>query len=237
MSREQNCLARLANYEEKLLHCRSGQLLLLALGSNESGSFGAAVASMCESIERLSARGIAVVRLSSLYRTRPVGGGRQSAYFNAMAICRTGLPPAQVLRTVKQIEREAGRRRRGLDRPRPLDIDIIASGGAVIGWRRANVTPAHLRAAPHDRRTASKSRARGWLTVPHPLMHARRFVLVPLVEIAPHWHHPVRGLPARRLLAQLMKRRGDVERIVDSDWDLCQKSSEARMKRGGGPSG
>jgi 2-amino-4-hydroxy-6-hydroxymethyldihydropteridine diphosphokinase len=89
-----------------------------------------------------------------------------------------------MLRLLKRIERRAGRRLGRRWGPRPLDIDILDYRGTRIGW-------------PPRRREP------GRLILPHPEMHRRVFVLVPLLEIAPHWRHPILGLGARALLSHL----------------------------------
>lgn len=215
-SQADNCLARLPSKGEKQLFRQAESRLIIALGSNQSGTFGSSIAAIHIAIARLAARGIDVVRMSKLYRTRPIGGGRQGYYVNAVALAVTRQSLAQNLRSIKQVEKAAGRRRNGRDRPRPLDVDIIAAGGRVLGWPRT--TPVREREGGRQRPNSAtgRRRPRGWLTVPHPLMHERRFVLIPLADIAPDWHHPVFGVPARRLLARLPRRRGDVERVVDS---------------------
>ena len=78
---------------------------------------------------------------SSLYDTSPMGApGRQPRYVNALLRVETSLSAGQLLRLVKRIEVAAGRRKRGLNGPRPLDIDIIDFGGRRLGWpaRRAD---------------------------------------------------------------------------------------------------
>lgn len=225
MRQADNCSVRLLACGEKQFYQHNGSRLIIALGSNEPGKFGSSVETMCKAVGSLAERGISVVRISSLYRTRPVGGGRQGDYLNAVALAVTRCSLPNTLRTIKQIEKAAGRRLRGLDRPRPLDIDIIAAGGRIVGWQRTKSGATGHRRAQQALSLAGQHRPKGWLTVPHPLMHGRRFVLVPLAEIAPDWHHPVLGVTATRLLARLPPRQGDVERVVDSGWILCHKDT------------
>jgi 2-amino-4-hydroxy-6-hydroxymethyldihydropteridine diphosphokinase len=132
----------------------------------------------------LEAAGLKVVRASSLYVTEPVGGGRQAPYLNAAVMVSGACAPGALLRLCKRIERRAGRRQRLPMQARPLDIDILDYGGRRLGW-------------PPSRRE------RGRLILPHPLLHRRTFVLVPLMEVAPHWRHPVLGRRPKALLARL----------------------------------
>jgi 2-amino-4-hydroxy-6-hydroxymethyldihydropteridine diphosphokinase len=89
-----------------------------------------------------------------------------------------------LLRLLKRLERRAGRRVTPPLQPRPLDIDILDLGGRRLNW-------------------PARRRVSGQLVLPHPLMHERAFVLIPLMEVAPHWSHPVLGVRARTLLARL----------------------------------
>jgi 2-amino-4-hydroxy-6-hydroxymethyldihydropteridine diphosphokinase len=124
------------------------------------------------------------MRASRVFSTAPQGPGLQVRYLNAVALVAAPLPPAALLRLLKRIERDAGRRSGPKWGPRPLDLDILDYGGWRIGW-------------------PPRRRQRGQLILPHPEMDARAFVLVPLLEVAPHWRHPVLGLGVRALLARL----------------------------------
>jgi 2-amino-4-hydroxy-6-hydroxymethyldihydropteridine diphosphokinase len=90
--------------------------------------------------------------------------------------------------------------------PRPLDIDILDYGGRRLNW-------------------PSLQRERGRLVLPHPLLHMRGFVLVPLMEVAPRWSHPVLGSGPRTLIARLGPgaRRG-VRRALDFRLRACEKA-------------
>ena len=116
------------------------------------------------------ARACTLVRVSSLYETAPVGGPKQGPYLNAVAVVETDLPVAELLALCLEIEREHGRERRERWGPRTLDLDILLYGDEIV--------------AADD------------LTVPHPRMTQRRFVLEPLLEA---W--PDAALPDGRPLA------------------------------------
>ncbi|RZI38058.1 2-amino-4-hydroxy-6-hydroxymethyldihydropteridine diphosphokinase, partial [Herbaspirillum sp. HC18] len=130
------------------------------------------------SIQALESAGIAVVNKSNLYRTKAVGPGLQLAYYNAVVRVRTTKTPRDLLRTLKTIERSAGRRFGRVWGPRSLDIDLLDYEGALRGLPR------------HGHR-------RGQLVLPHPELHKRAFVLVPLLDVAPHWRHPRLGRTAK----------------------------------------
>ena len=140
--------------------------ILLALGSNLGGPWGSPQATLAHALRELTGAGLRILGFSSLYATAPVGLGRQPAYLNAVVMVEGSTSPAVLLRTLKRIERNAGRRLGRRWGPRQLDIDILDFGGRQIG-------------NPHGRRR------RGQLQLPHPEMHRRAFVLLPLREVAP----------------------------------------------------
>jgi 2-amino-4-hydroxy-6-hydroxymethyldihydropteridine diphosphokinase len=179
--------------------------LLLALGGNISGRWGEPGATIARAIRVLSNSGVAVACCSNLYRTQPVGVVRQPTYLNAVVLAHAALAPAELLRLLKIIERRAGRRLAPPMHPRPLDIDILDHGGRRLGW-------------------PPRRRERGRLILPHPHMHERAFVLVPLLEVAPLWRHPVLGVSARTLLARLAPgTRSGVRQALDLAPGACEK--------------
>jgi 2-amino-4-hydroxy-6-hydroxymethyldihydropteridine diphosphokinase len=114
---------------------------------------------------------------SSLYETAPQGLLDQPWFLNQVIEAHTTLMPRQLLQHLLTIEREMGRKRTIRNGPRTIDLDIILYGNSII----------HTQA----------------LTVPHPRMHQRRFVLEPLVELAPQLRHPENRLTMSELLAQV----------------------------------
>lgn len=193
---------------------------LIALGGNISGRFGRLQDALATWLTYLGeADDIRIVRTSSIYDTKPIGcPGLQPRYVNAVLRVETSLPPAKLLKVLKRLERMAGRVDRGRNAARPLDLDIIDMGGRRVGW-------------PHARRSAAGSSAnsarlkrpgrRAWLTLPHPSAHRRRFVLEPLAEVCPHWHHPVLKVSVRQLLARLPRPPGQIRRMLDSPPHSC----------------
>ena len=199
-----------------------GHCLLLGIGANSASKFINLRAALRHAVSILSTDDrVKILASSGLYETSPVAApGRQPAYLNAVLKVETKFPISRLLKYIKSIEREAGRRQRGTNAARPLDIDIIGWGGRVIGWPRPCARRIRVK---KGKKSAVMRPARGWLTIPHPLMHKRRFVLEPLLEVAPHWHHPVLQQPARRLLARLPRPPGQIRRILDSQWLSCDK--------------
>lgn len=158
--------------------------VILALGANLPSRWGEPPATFARALRLLHLAGFCTQTTSSLYRTQAIGPGLQDTYFNAVVVGVTATPPAALLRAAKRIEREAGRRRGRLWGPRPLDIDVIDYKGLLLGREPRRREP-------------------GQLLLPHPELHTRSFVLVPLAEAAPQWRHPRSGLSAATLLQRL----------------------------------
>lgn len=131
---------------------------------------------LARAIAAMSSAGIHVLRQSSFYVTQPVGAPGQAWFLNAVVEAETSLLPLQLLHALLQIERELGRRRITPHGPRTVDLDILFYGSSVIRSRE--------------------------LEVPHPRLTERRFVLVPLVQMAPELRHPVLHKSITQLLAE-----------------------------------
>lgn len=144
--------------------------VFLGLGSN----LGDREAAIVGALARLAGRGVSVRARSSTWLTEPVGGPPQGFFLNAAAGVETGLAPLELLAAALEVEREMGRVRRERNGPRTIDVDLLLYG---------------------DRRVDEPG-----LTLPHPRLHERRFVLAPLAEIAPTLVHPVLGLTIAELL-------------------------------------
>ncbi len=150
-------------------------MLVLAFGANRIGAWGPPEATILRALRLLRAAGVATRCLSPFYSTASVGPINQPRYLNAIGVAETRLPAMRVLAIAKRLELAAGRRPGPVGGPRPLDIDIIDFGGCRLGW------------------PPSAARRKGGLVLPHPQVHLRRFVVVPLADVAPYWRHPVTG--------------------------------------------
>ena len=148
----------------------------IALGSNLDSPFGDREANLREAVRRLAELG-EVSAISSFYDTEPVGYTAQPRFLNAALLLDTTLSPEQLIGHLLEIERSMGRVRSMAKGPRGIDLDLLLYGDAVLSTAQ--------------------------LTLPHPEMHLRRFVLDPLAEIAPEMVHPVRGKTVKELLAEL----------------------------------
>jgi 2-amino-4-hydroxy-6-hydroxymethyldihydropteridine diphosphokinase len=149
----------------------------VALGSN----LGDSAAILREAMERLQQFSAAPLKRSSLWLSTPVDCPPGSPRFVNAVVAMTPKPdetPESLLLRLQALERDFGRRpKKILNEPRPLDLDLIAFGAEV--------------------------RANEQLTLPHPRVHLRRFVLEPLAEIAPNLVLPRQTKPVRQLLAEL----------------------------------
>ncbi|MGO8787712.1 MAG: 2-amino-4-hydroxy-6-hydroxymethyldihydropteridine diphosphokinase [Terriglobia bacterium] len=159
---------------------RPSKQVYLSLGSNR----GDRVASLRRAMEELDKAGVKVQRASSFYKTEPVDFGPQAWFLNCAVEASTELMPMQLLKAVKSVERILGRRPGVHKGPRPIDIDILLYENVVV-------------------RTAA-------LTIPHERMNERRFVLIPLRELAPAARHPV----SRRTVTEMLHDSPDLSQVV-----------------------
>ncbi len=142
----------------------------VGLGSN----LGDPASQLRAALAALSAlRAVHIAAVSSLYRSAPMGNADQPDFVNAVARLSTGLAPRELLCALLDIERGLGRERSFRNAPRTLDLDLLL----------------------YDADTIDEP----GLSVPHPRMHERAFVLVPLVEIAPECEIPGKGRAAALL--------------------------------------
>jgi GTP cyclohydrolase IV len=152
----------------------------LALGSNR----GDRVENLRRAMEELDRVGVKVHRASSFYKTEPVDFGPQAWFLNCAVEASTEFMPMQLLKAIKSVERALGRRPGVSKGPRPIDIDILLYENVVV------------------RTTA--------LSIPHERMNKRRFVLIPLRELAPAARHPV----SRRTVTEMLQDTPDLSQVV-----------------------
>ena len=172
---------------------RMGYRAYIGLGSNLASSVGSPVETVRAGVQAMAGLGN-VIAQSSFYRTAPVGFHEQPYFINAVVRLETGLEPEELLGELLAIERSFGRERRASipKGPRTLDLDLLL------------VVDDEGKAVVHE----SPS-----LTLPHPEMASRRFVLEPLAEIAPELRDPVWQKTMRQLLDELAGGGEEVTRL------------------------
>lgn len=150
--------------------------VFLGLGSN----LGNRLRMLQAALDELAAEGIRLQACSSVYETEPVDVTDQPWFLNLVCRAEVGLPPRDLLQLCHRVEARLGRRREVPKGPRTIDIDILFFDGLV---------------------TASPD-----LVLPHPRVASRRFVLVPLEELASTWRDPRSGMLVRDLLVDCTDR-------------------------------
>jgi 2-amino-4-hydroxy-6-hydroxymethyldihydropteridine diphosphokinase len=150
------------------------KIAYLSLGSN----LGDREHELRTAIDRLQGEDFRIRRVSSVYETAPQELKNQPWFLNLVVEAESELLPLQLLRRVRNVEREMGRRRIVPKGPRTIDIDILLHGTAIVSTEQ--------------------------LQIPHPRMTERRFVLEPLAELIPDFRHPVTRRRIREHLASTM---------------------------------
>ena len=154
--------------------------VFLSLGSN----VGDRLTSLRRALEMLPSVGVNVARVSSFYKTEPVDFRPQPWFVNCVAEVTTELMPLQLLKALQKVERALGRRAGIPKGPRPIDIDILLYENVVV---RSSV-----------------------LTIPHERLGDRRFVLIPLQELAARLRHPV----TQRTVLDMLHDTADSSQVV-----------------------
>lgn len=152
-------------------------MIILSIGTN----IGNRKANIENAITALNTIG-SVTAVSPIYSSEPWGFESENGFYNIALIIETSLPPLDLLKETQRIEKELGRTAKTTTAyaDRIIDIDIIDYDNQII-------------------KISQQSTVNSLLTLPHPLMHLRNFVLYPLADIAPEWMHPILKLTAQEL--------------------------------------
>jgi len=149
------------------------QEIYVGLGSN----LGDRLANIRKAIELMKEAGIEIIDEASIYETEPLGYKEQGWFLNSVVKARTELSPLRLWKRLERIEKSMGREREVKWGPRIIDLDILFYGDKILNGRE--------------------------LRIPHPELHKRKFVLIPLEEIAPKLVHPVLKKTISELLRDL----------------------------------
>jgi 2-amino-4-hydroxy-6-hydroxymethyldihydropteridine diphosphokinase len=155
-------------------------MILIGLGANLASDAGPPASTLKRALGELERQGVEIRHVSAFYETPAWPDPADPAFVNAVAVVQTRHQPVELLMLLHGVETALGRLRSASNAPRTLDLDLLDYDGRVM-------------ASPE-------------LTLPHPRMAARSFVLVPLRDVAPDWRHPGTGQGLEDLLAALPDR-------------------------------
>ena len=160
-------------------------MILVALGANVPSPAGQPAETLLAALRELARRGITIEKQSGFYRNPAWPNPHDPPFVNAVASINTDLSPEALLGLLHEVEAEFGRTRQAANAPRTLDLDLLDYDGLI-------------QAGPPS--------------LPHPRMQDRAFVLVPLRDVAPDWHHPLSGKSLTELIAALPA--SQIERVA-----------------------
>ena len=158
------------------LQCGESVMILIGIGANLSGPAGNPLATCRSSISLIEYHGITVIRRSRWLESSPVPPSAQPWFINGVIMVETSLGPEELLEFLHMIEKTFGRVRTMPNASRILDLDLLA-------YRRVIRDTAPI--------------------LPHPRLHERAFVVLPLADIVPDWSHPASGQTVDQLAAAL----------------------------------
>lgn len=183
--------------------CKNMTEALIALGANMPAAGQEPASTLKRALELLAAGpGVSVARVSRWFRTPAWPAGSGAEFINGAAVLAGSLSPDALLARLHEVEERLGRTRPVRWGPRVCDLDLLGMGDLVLPDRE---TVARWMALPPE---IAAVETPDRLILPHPRLHERAFVLVPLADAAPEWRHPVlgrtvaemrAGLPAERL--------------------------------------
>lgn len=171
--------------------------IILALGGNLPSQVGAPSETLTAALHQLNIDGNTLLAVSRFYETPCFPAGAGPDYVNAAAVIGSDLSPHAQLARLHEIEAAFGRERETRWGMRTLDIDLIAMGDTVLPDLETQRSWQQLPLDAQVRKTPDQ------LILPHPRLQDRAFVLGPLMDIAPHWKHPLLGKTVAEFHAEL----------------------------------
>ena len=162
-------------------------MILIGIGANlPSPKHGAPGATCGAALAALEQAALTIAARSRWYKSAPVPASDQPWFVNGVVRVKTTLDPTKLMTLLLRTEEAFGRRRGEKNAPRVIDLDLLAYGEMVV-----------------DLEPIEPGAGIGAVTVPHPRLHERAFVLLPLRDVSPDWRHPVLGLAVSELVAAL----------------------------------
>lgn len=152
-------------------------MILIALGSNLDSQLFGTPEENCKGAITLLKKHFLIKSISSFYKTEPIPKSSQPWFVNGIIRINTDLPPNEILNILLEIEKKVGRKRINKNEARTIDLDLICYNDLVIKSKK--------------------------LTLPHPRMHLRAFVMRPLCDIDKNWIHPTLNKKAWEILKEL----------------------------------
>lgn len=174
-------------------------MILIGVGANlPSPRHGPPRATCGGALAALAEAELSITQRSQWYKSAPQPVSDQPWFVNAVIRVQTALDPTDLLDLLLKTEKSFGRRRGQLNAPRILDLDLLAYGEMVTKKEHSNTG------------------GTGAPVVPHPRMHERPFVLLPLRDVAPGWRHPVSGMSVEDLI-QALPEGLEIEIMADAN--------------------
>lgn len=152
-------------------------MIILGIGSNLGTTTSASPLENCNNAVENLKNFFLVNQISKWYESEPIPKSNQNWFVNGVVQIKTSLNEFEVIRILQSIEKEFGRSRKKKNEPRILDLDIIAFNNKILNKNN--------------------------LVIPHPRMHLRKFVLLPLRDINPYWVHPVLKMNVNNLIQKI----------------------------------
>ena len=165
-------------------------MIFVGIGSNlSSEAFGNPIKNCIEAVKTLNNE-ILIEEISPWYKSEPVPKSDQPWYVNGVLNINTDLNPLEVLNILLKIETNFGRFREKKNESRVLDLDLLTFNDLIIDTKK--------------------------LTIPHPRMHLRSFVMKPITDINPNWVHPKLKMKSKDIMMKIEKGQG-IEKIKNND--------------------